>query len=168
MSFILTLTQSPAKGLRKPWVNLLSKITSFEHLIFELIDNWTIFGDEPFSEVTESKCTLVQKSYCYTPASASASACKMLGQNWNVKVMKFQSLCIFSCILILLIILVKPQQKLTTGAHPVTVAPLVFKELNRQPTKFFSYDIRHSKLNTLKIIKSNDPTTRKGRIKFCI
>ena len=43
-----------------------------------------------------------------------------------VKVMEFQSLCIVSGILTLLFILVKPlQQKLTTGAHPVTLAPLV-------------------------------------------
>ena len=55
----------------------------------------------------------MQKNYCYTleSASASASACKMLGQ---MLVMKFQSLCIFSCILTLLIILIKP---LTTKAH---------------------------------------------------
>ena len=40
----------------------------------------------------------------------------------NVKVMEFESPCIFSCILTLLIILIEP---FTTKAHPVTVAPLV-------------------------------------------
>ena len=49
---------------------------------------------------------------------------KMLGQ--NDKVLKFQSFYIFSCILSLLIILIKPlTKKLKTGAHPVTATPLV-------------------------------------------
>ena len=46
----------------------------------------------------------MQKSYCYTPASASV----------YVKVLEFKSFCIFSCILTLLIILIKP---LTTKAY---------------------------------------------------
>ena len=44
----------------------------------------------------------------------------------NVKVLEFQSFCIFSCILILFIILKSPlQQKFTAVAHPAAVAPLV-------------------------------------------
>ena len=54
--------------------------------------------------------TLVQKSYCYTPG---VGVC-MQNVRANVKVMKFQSLCIFSCILTLLMILIKPR---TTKAH---------------------------------------------------
>ena len=53
---------------------------------------------------------LSQKSYCYTPG---VRVC-MQNVRANVNVMEFQSLCIFSCILTLLIILIKP---LTTKAH---------------------------------------------------
>ena len=69
-------------------------------------------------------CTLVQTSYiimyCYTPG---ASFCVNVGvrvgvcmQNVraNVKVLEFKSFCVFSCILSLLFILIKP---LTTKAY---------------------------------------------------
>ena len=66
----------------------------------------------------------MQKSYCYTPGvrvrvRVGVSVSVGVGvhiQNvrGNVKVMKFQSLCIFSCIWTLLIILIKPH---TTKAH---------------------------------------------------
>ena len=52
----------------------------------------------------------MQKSYCYNPGVRV----RMQNVRANVKVMEFQSLCIFSCILTLLIILIKP---LTTKAH---------------------------------------------------
>ena len=64
----------------------------------------------------------MQKSYCYTPGVGV----RMQNVRANVKVIEFQSLCIFSWILTLLVILIKP---LTTKAYdrhdPVTVAPLV-------------------------------------------
>ena len=64
----------------------------------------------------------MQKSYCYTPGvrvrvgvSVSVGVgVRMQNVRANVKVMEFQSLCIFSCILTLLIILIKP---LATKAH---------------------------------------------------
>ena len=66
----------------------------------------------------------MQKSYCYT--TGASVGIRKQNVRANVKVMEFQSLRIFSCILVLLIILIKPlATKLTTGMHPVTVAPLV-------------------------------------------
>ena len=60
----------------------------------------------------------MQKSYCYTPGVSVGVhvgvGVHMQNVRANVKVMEFQSLCIFSCILTLLIILIKP---LTTKAH---------------------------------------------------
>ena len=55
-------------------------------------------------------CTLVQKSFCYTPGLRIRVRVSVHVQNVraNVKVMEFQSLCIFSCILTFLIILIKP------------------------------------------------------------
>ena len=62
--------------------------------------------------------TLVQKSYCYTPGVRVhvrvGVGVRKENVRANVKVMEFQSLCIFSCILTFLIILIKP---LTTKAH---------------------------------------------------
>ena len=72
-------------------------------------------------------CTLVQKTYCYTPGvSICVDVCvsvRMQNVRANVKVFEFQS----SCILTLLIILIKP---LTTKAYHrriylATLAPLV-------------------------------------------
>ena len=61
-------------------------------------------------------CTLVQKSYCYTPSVRVGVRVGVRMQNVraNVKVMEFQSLCIFSCILAMFIVQIKP---LTTKAH---------------------------------------------------
>ena len=67
-------------------------------------------------------CTLVQKSYCYTPGVrvrvrvgvSVGVRVRMQNVRANVKVMEFKSLCIFSCILAMFIILIKP---LTTKAH---------------------------------------------------
>ena len=82
----------------------------------------------------------MQKSYCYTPGVSVGVGVRvgvrvgvhMQNVRANVKVLKFKSFCIISCILTLLVILIKPlQQKLTTGAHPVTVAPLVYWRLER-------------------------------------
>ena len=58
----------------------------------------------------------MQKSYCYTPGVSVRVGVRVHVQNVraNVKVLKFQSFCIFSCILSLLIILIKP---LTTKAY---------------------------------------------------
>ena len=66
----------------------------------------------------------MQKSYCYTPGvrvSVSVSVrvgvsvgVRMQNVRANVKVLEFKSFCIFSCILTLLIILIKP---LTTKAY---------------------------------------------------
>ena len=60
----------------------------------------------------------MQKSYCYTPGVRVrvrvSVGVRMQNVRANVKVMEFQSLCIFSCILTLLIMLIKP---LTTKAH---------------------------------------------------
>ena len=62
----------------------------------------------------------MQKSYCYTPGvrvSVGVSVrvrVHMQNVRVNVKVMEIESLCIFSCILTLLIILIKP---LTTKAY---------------------------------------------------
>ena len=62
----------------------------------------------------------MQKSYCYTPGVrvgvrvGVSVGVRMQNVRANVQVMEFQSLCIFSCILTLLIILIKP---LTTKAH---------------------------------------------------
>ena len=74
----------------------------------------------------------MQKSYCYTPGIGVGVRVGVHMQNVraNVNVMEFQFLCIFSCILTLLIILIKP---LTTKSHDrrasgdcgMTVAPLV-------------------------------------------
>ena len=59
-----------------------------------------------------------QKSFCYTPGVGVRVGISvhvhMQNVRANVKVMKFQSLCIFSCILTLVIILIKPR---TTKAH---------------------------------------------------
>ena len=52
----------------------------------------------------------MQKSYCYSPGVGV----RMQNVRTNVKVMEFQFLCILSCILTLLIILIKP---LTTKAY---------------------------------------------------
>ena len=52
----------------------------------------------------------MQKSYCYTPGIGV----HMQNVGANVNVLKFQSFCIFSCILSLLTILIKP---LTTKAY---------------------------------------------------
>ena len=59
---------------------------------------------------------LVQKSYCYTPGVSVGVGVGVHMQNVraNVKVLEFKSFCIFSCILTLLIILIKP---LTTKAY---------------------------------------------------
>ena len=60
----------------------------------------------------------MQKSYCYTPGVRVSIHVRVGVHNQNVranvKVVKFQSLCIFSCILTLLLLLIKP---LTTKAH---------------------------------------------------
>ena len=66
----------------------------------------------------------MQKSYCYTPGVrvrvrvrvgvSVGVGVRMQNVRANVKVMEFQSLCNFSCILTLLIILIKP---FTTKAH---------------------------------------------------
>ena len=66
----------------------------------------------------------MQKSYCYTPGvrvsvrvgvSVGVSVgVRMQNVRANVKVLEFKSFCIFSCILTLLIILIKP---LTTKAY---------------------------------------------------
>ena len=58
----------------------------------------------------------MQKSYCYTP-SVRIGVCvgvRMQNVRASVKVMKLQSLCIFTCILTLLIIQIKTR---TTIAH---------------------------------------------------
>ena len=59
-------------------------------------------------------CTLVQKSYCYIPGVHVGVSVRVQNVRANVKDMEFQSLCIFCCILTLLIILIKPY---TTKAH---------------------------------------------------
>ena len=96
-------------------------------------------------EVIWQTIIVEQKSYCYTPGVRVGVrvgvGVRVRMQNvrakFNVKVMEFQSLCIFSCILAMFIILISPlQQKLMTGAHPVTVAPLVilyFSFASRSP-----------------------------------
>ena len=62
------------------------------------------------SRLFEHACTLVQKSYCYTPiVSVRVGVCvHMQNVRANVKVIEFQFLFIFSCIFTLLIILIKP------------------------------------------------------------
>ena len=70
----------------------------------------------------------MQKSYCYTPGVSIRVGVRVHMQNVkaNVKVLEFKSSCIFSCIAYHTNNFKSPlQQKLTTGAHPVTVAPLV-------------------------------------------
>ena len=61
----------------------------------------------------------MQKSYCYTPGVCVRVSVGIRKQNVraNVKVMEFQSLCIFSCILTLLIILIKPLPTKAHGRH---------------------------------------------------
>ena len=60
----------------------------------------------------------MQKSYCYTPGVGVRVSVRvgvhMQNVRANVKVLEFKSFCIFSCILTLLIILIKP---LTTKAY---------------------------------------------------
>ena len=58
----------------------------------------------------------MQKSYCYTPSVRVrvSVGVRMQYVRAYVKVMKFQSLCIFSCFLTFVIILIKPS---TTKAH---------------------------------------------------
>ena len=54
----------------------------------------------------------MQKSYCYTPGVSVGV--RMQNVRANVRVLEFKSFCIFSCILTLLIILIKA---LTTKAY---------------------------------------------------
>ena len=58
----------------------------------------------------------MQKSYCYTPGVSVGVGVSVRMQNVraNVKVLEFKSFCIFSCILTLLIIPIKP---LTSNAY---------------------------------------------------
>ena len=56
----------------------------------------------------------MQKSYCYTPRVGVSVRVHMQNVRANVKVMEFQSLLIFSCILTLLIVQIKP---FTTKAY---------------------------------------------------
>ena len=58
--------------------------------------------------------TFVQKSYYYTPCIGVCISVHMLNVRVNVKVLESQSVCIFSCILIFCVLLIKP---LTTKAH---------------------------------------------------
>ena len=60
--------------------------------------------------------TLVQKSYCFTPGVGDCISVHMLNVRVNVKDLEFQSVCIFSWILIFCILLIKP---LTTNAHSI-------------------------------------------------
>ena len=66
-------------------------------------------------EVFQRNCTLVQKSYCYTPSVRIYVS--MQNVRANVKVLEFRSFCILSCILTLFIILIKPLTIKAYGSH---------------------------------------------------
>ena len=71
--------------------------------------NLSMFWHTTFIFLTRLYFSAEEKSYCYTRVGV-----RMQNVRANIKVIKFQSLCIFSCILTLLIILIKP---LTTKTH---------------------------------------------------
>ena len=50
----------------------------------------------------------MQKSYCYTPGVSIGVRMQNVRANVKLKVLEFKTFCIFSCILSLLIILIKP------------------------------------------------------------
>ena len=111
------------------WLNIahadINNTVKFKVLSLEVIPFWARLR------------TLVQKSYCYTHGVSVSVGVRMQNVRANVKVMKFQSLCIFSCILTLLIKLINPHtKKLTTGAHPMTVAPRVMNVLKMRTTVY--------------------------------